>query len=520
MKKLLIAVAVTAMCFGQGSVRIGRSGVTASSLGAALDCRPDLGTPGANVCGVGITPTDDTTVLQAFLDTASASHPIHLIIDGPAYIHGLTLKAGVYTTIEGYGPQAGFWMKAGSNATAIDTVGSDSLTAATDNPGCGNNAVSTVSPGTPPTRTGGVTLRNFTVNGNRGTFSGATPPAYNRDGNATGVCWQGTSVYLFNFNLVSFAYVKVDNVVSLDSPSWNYKISNAIDVQFHGNIAKETYGTIGLVGGRIYNGDGLDLCGPIGYAHVSDFTANNTGDDGIAVTSIVGWTGAIDDVTITNYTSINNTSIMRLLPYASSGSKGHIGNVTVSNVGGNATENGIITGFSTVGAPTTVTDWISHLHISNTHFIAPTFLSFQQNPVGEVMVSNSSWSPILDNNAATWAAFDFNGVTSGKTQVSQLSLSNFTIYRETGAAEAGYLLHIPSGATIGRASLEGVRVLNELGGATSAISYAIDVAGALTRLWVSSMDPTLITAPLSGTGSTNITTIQGPGVTAAGLTAK
>ena len=85
----------------------------ASDLGCILDC--DLNT---GLTSDGRPATDNTALLNAFLATASATTPVYLVLDGPTLITGLLLNGG-HTTIEGTGPDTGFFLKAGSNAPAI-----------------------------------------------------------------------------------------------------------------------------------------------------------------------------------------------------------------------------------------------------------------------------------------------------------------------------------------------------------------------------------------------------------------
>lgn len=88
--------------------------VTASSLGAILDC--DLST-GNKISGG--TATDNTSILQAYISSASSTAPVHLVMDGPSLITGLEIPVGGYVTIVGEGYDTGFYLKNSSSTPAI-----------------------------------------------------------------------------------------------------------------------------------------------------------------------------------------------------------------------------------------------------------------------------------------------------------------------------------------------------------------------------------------------------------------
>ena len=87
--------------------------IKASELGCVLDC--DLNT-GLKIGGG--TATDNTVVLNTFLQSATASNPIHLIMDGASLCAGI-LTAQSNVTIEGLGWDTGFYVKSGANACGI-----------------------------------------------------------------------------------------------------------------------------------------------------------------------------------------------------------------------------------------------------------------------------------------------------------------------------------------------------------------------------------------------------------------
>lgn len=79
--------------------------IHASAAGAALDA--DLLNGGG---------ADDTAVLQRILDSAAADGSLHLVIDGPASVSGLTVHAN--TTVE-FSTGAGLYLRDGSRRPAL-----------------------------------------------------------------------------------------------------------------------------------------------------------------------------------------------------------------------------------------------------------------------------------------------------------------------------------------------------------------------------------------------------------------
>ena len=80
--------------------------VLASELGAHLDSDETLGGG-----------TDDTEILQKFLDTAPEKGSIRLVMDGAALVRGLRVHSN--TTIECMNKTCGFYLADGSDCAVI-----------------------------------------------------------------------------------------------------------------------------------------------------------------------------------------------------------------------------------------------------------------------------------------------------------------------------------------------------------------------------------------------------------------
>jgi hypothetical protein len=177
--------------------------VYASSIpGVVLDC--DIRT-GAKIGGG--SPTDNVTALNAVLATATATNPVHLIIDGGSAIGhpGLLIPPTGHVTISGQGWDTGFFVLSGSNSHAIRNTGPTDL-----------DSAQVWSPGVGPTANAGsnVTLSSFRIHCNRGVY-----PNGNANGGSDGTFTAGVVIadargtYTSQWLLTGVFLRALDNVV-------------------------------------------------------------------------------------------------------------------------------------------------------------------------------------------------------------------------------------------------------------------------------------------------------------------
>lgn len=443
--------------------------VTASSF-ATLDA--DCAT-GAKIGGG--TATDNTSNLNAVLATASASAPLELIMDGCSVVTGLKMSQAGYTTIRGTGWGSGLFVKSGSNSPAID------------------NGYSFYPTGTAPTRGANVVIRDLRIHANRGTYP---------SGNSTVTDARGN--FISALAISSVENLLIQNVWIYDAPTYAFIGANLGHANFIGNRVEA------VAAGQV-NTDGFHIDGP---ANNLKFVANsfvNLGDDSIALNAPEGYGGAISDVSIEGVQLENCIDVLRAYTSAVSGTRYVVKNISVTNVTGDAST----TGFILAGAvSTTAADWIENLTVSNLRLASPRLISVGPDSIGDIRISNSVWIPTGANDAFLYL--------TGATTINNIELDQFTIYRNATGSSAARIITIPSGATVNRLAVNGFSLVDALGRADAAVPYLIESqsGGTLGRLWVGSLDPDGATAVLGSSGSANVTKIQGPGVTAAGLTAK
>jgi len=466
-------------CLGPAAAPVPIPGMTyirASEIGCALDC--DLVT-GRNKYHDG-PPTDDGPRINAAMAGASASNPITLIIDGSALISGLFLPAGGYWGIAGLGCGTGFLTKAGINNDAIHNGPPD--------------AASITDPGPPaPPRGRNVFLSNFTLNGNRG--NGHTGVS------TTGEPQGNDKVWYFGINLMSLDDITIENLVIVNTPAYNIRLSNVGNVSVSGCVIQ----------GQGANTDGLHFDGPS-----NDITIANcsfaTGDDSIALNCPEGYTGNISRVTVTGCT-FNSLSLMRLY---TAGPLGHfeIDNVTVSDCSGTMAEAAFPIGFIANGNPNAVTS----LSVSDCTLTAPVVFGVAEN-FGILRARNITFFPMsLDWKKQSDQSAGFlrpspwpNGLNSWTG--SNVILENCKVIRRDSTGFAAIVMEKQS--TIASVEFDGFTV--QQAGFTDLAPALLHLGpGSVQQLILNSVDSSHIRAPVDASGFTGIGTVSGTGVLATG----
>ncbi len=328
----------------------------ASELGCALNVNLDTG---AALAGAGA-PTDDTALLNAFLATASATHPVILMIDGAALITGLRLSAAGYTTIQGTGDTTGFFLAHGSNNDGIHNRP----------PGYVNDP----GPPAPPRIAQQVTLQNFRLNGNRGD---------GHSGNSTNGDTHG-SPWLFGINLMDMEQVTLDQVNVVHASTYGIRLSNVghavlTRCRVSAFLPTETVGP--------NNTDGIHINGPSNDIAISGCYFR-TGDDAIALNAPEGHGGNIERVTATDCVFDQCQLVMRIY----SGSRGGILVTDVAASGFTGTSN-VATFFfgAAEGGELTTPDALQNILFHNCQVSSP-LLAFVQDNARDITFRDVTWT--------------------------------------------------------------------------------------------------------------------------------
>lgn len=456
----------------------GMSYIRASQIGCALDC--DLRN-GRNKY-TGGAATDDGPRINAAMAGATESSPITLIIDGSALISGLFLPAGGHWSIAGLGCGTGFFVKMGTNNDGIHN-GSPDAAAPSD-------------PGPPvPVRGANVRLSNFAINGNRGN---------GRNGNSTTGSAKGDSEknqWYFAINLMNLNDISIENVVVVNSSTYNIRFSNVGNVTVSGCVIKSTGP----------NTDGLHFNGPANDVAISscDFT---TGDDAIALNCPEGHRGNISRVAVDKCT-FNSTAMMRLhtIPGSWSSEKFTIDTVTVSNCKGTLSETAFWLGSGAGSMPNSVTG----LTITDCSFVTPTVFELSAN-FGNIALNNVTLVP-LDTVQPPGFAFartskSFKGMTY---EGSRLFFNHCVIARNRGFDVAALILENDS--AISSLEFNGFAVEDAPGESHSSARELLHiVSGSVGQLVIDALDSAHIKAPVSTGGFSSIGSVNGAGVLATG----
>ena len=447
----------------------------ASKIGCALDC--DLRN-GSN-SNSGGEATDDAPRINAAMAAASATNPITLIIDGAALISGLFLPAGGYWNIAGLGCGTGFFVKTGTNNDGIHNGGPG----ATEPPSPGPNA---------PLRGNSVSLQNFTINGNQGN---------GHDGDSTTGSTQGAPVWHFAINLMNLNNIEVENVVVVNSPSFQITFSNVGNVNVSGCVLRS----------QGPNTDGLHFDGP-----ANDITISNcditSGDDSIALICPEGYGGNISRVTVTNCQFNSGSFLMRLHPIDDRNyvPKFTIDTVSVSNCSGTCAFAGFLVGHGGPAAPNA----IDGLTVSNCSLSSPAILEIGAN-FGGVSLENVTLAPSYSSRVPGFAFARSSAYSIGCTYIGTLlTITNCTVQRKNGSSIP--LFDIENGSSLANLVVNGYTA-SSTSASNTKIPMLINVgAGSIGQLAINSVDSAHIEGPVSPGGFLSIGSVTGTGVLATG----
>jgi hypothetical protein len=452
--------------------------IRASQIGCALNCNLQNG----RNKDTGGLATDDGPRINAAMASASASNPITLIIDGPALISGLFLPAGGYWNVAGLGCGTGFFVKSGTNNDGIHNGGP--------------NAAIPSNPGPPaPPRGSSVSLRNFTINGNQGNgYNGVST-----SGLTQGIIDGASTVWYFTINLMNLNNIDVENVVLVNAPSFQMRLSNVGNVTISGCVLRS----------QGPNTDGFHFDGPANDISISkcDITA---GDDAIALNCPEGYTGDISRVTVSNCTVNGWTFLVRLHPtYPSTGLNFNIKNVSVSGCSGSLSYAAFLLGHGGGGLPNSM-DGVT---ISNCAFNAPAILEIGAN-FGNVSLNNVTLTPLATPQLPGFAFARSSTFSAGCTYTgTSLVVDSCTVQRKGDSAIPA--MDVENGSSISNLTFGGY-VLN--GSSSQSMTPAlINIgSGSVGQLVINSVDSADITAPVSPGGFASIGTVSGSGVLATG----
>jgi hypothetical protein len=447
------------------------------TLNVNVKTAQELGCTPAGAIGYG---RDNTTILNAFLATATATNAVKLILDsGKITVSGLVISPYGNTTIEGCGSGSGIVVAGGE---PVDAIRIGAYVAGTGNSEGAYNI-------TPPARSAvNIVLRNFSVDPTGAINASANQPV-------TGAAAHST----YGCVIANASNVKIENVDFLQAPTYAVMITNCDHVKVTGCSFTST--------GTIHDGVHIDgLCEKIGIENC-DFA---TGDDAIALNAPEGYGGDISDVTVTNCRFLGSLTVMRIYTSVTTATLPtnnvhKVRRVVVSNCTGTTRQFCFDLGITDGVNPTTDVDQLVDLSVSNCSFSSPNGLAGLYTPIGSLRFTNVVYAP-------TGSAALFNGAVSS---LARLELDGLIIRRDSFANSAPTSIVGMINGVLGTVVLRKIAVVDTPGTSYAPIGALVSTVIPIAVLDLDGIDMMQVTA-LVDSGYANVAVVRGAGVLATG----
>ncbi|MGI4812479.1 MAG: glycosyl hydrolase family 28 protein [Janthinobacterium lividum] len=401
-------------------------------------------------------------------------------------ITGLFLPAAGYWTVEGIGRGSGFYQATGSNNDSIHNGAS--------------GANIPFDPGTsaPALSAHKIALRNFTINGNRGTGANGNSTSGNPQGNnPLTAIWCG-------INLLNADQVEVENVNLYDIAGYALRLSNCAEVDIR-NVRIEQ-----PIGG-IVNTDGIHLSGPCTNVRILGGYLTGLGDDSIAINAPEGYGGNINGTLIDGVTFNSVATMFRIYTAGTSATTCMIDRVRIANCQGTAVTFVCQMGLNANGGVVGAAHAIGSVEVDDCTFTAPYFWPCSQN-IDRLSFRNTTRLAPAQANA--WVYTPINACAIGLVEF----VDSRIVRNGNGSANA-YAVDVENGASVGCIHFDGFSLQDQPGSSYGAVPYLINCgSGTIGRVVIDALDPHGITTLFSGSGIPSGCIISGSGVLATGWT--
>ncbi len=437
----------------------------------------DLGCPRDGV-------TDATDCVNGFLAQASAASPVKLVLDGTVAMQGLVISPRGQTWIEGLGWDTGIVIEAKSNQDGIR------IGPYTGGYTEGQEAA------LPARSATNIILSNFTVDANG-------------DANATGgsrgltpndVPFPGAKAHpIFGVILTNATGILIDHVQFLRPPMYCLTFANDSGI----TVRDSSFITDAILR------DGVHVDGPAENIRIlNNFFA--TGDDGIALNAPEGYGGDIADVLVDGNTFRDAFRVVRL--YTSDKAQPNrvfsARRILISHNTGTAHNVAFYLGLGPALFAATP-DQIKDVSIEDNDISSPEGFALVNMPFGSLRLQGNTYD-------APTAAVPLLQVLEPGGGDSELT-DNIILRNADGNASPP-LASVASGATLGRLTLTGNRVVDGEASAYPPIPYLVDIAGSVGMLRLDSADLGGVSALLNpATGFKGIGSVSGPGIMSTGV---
>jgi hypothetical protein len=193
--------------------------------------------------------------------------------------------------------------------------------------------------------------------------------------------------------------------------------------------------------------------------------------------------------------------------------------ISVDNCVGYTYNNCFTLGITEGPSSTTDANQVQDLTVSNcTLSSGQGFVTGACVPMGSITFRGVKFIPIAASDHGGHPGTDAVFSLWSPYPIAELTFDDFTILRNlSGNSAPVALLSTNGGSSIGKLTLNNVRVLDAAGSSYTAVPSVLDIAGTVALMCVEALDMTQFTALNSSAGWSGITAIRGSGLLEAGV---
>lgn len=436
--------------------------------------------------------SDCAPILNSFLASASVSSPKFLILDGIYSISGLTLSPNGHTTIGGLSKfDTGFHLLPNSYRDGIKN-GAYSLADPT-NQGVPGSSASTAN-------CTSIVLQNFIIDCTANpVLTPANQPISGAPAHA-----------IFAVNLQSAQDCLIENVVFTHPPAYCIMLSNCSRIKVRGcSFASDGY-----------TQDGVHMNGPASYIEIDncDFA---TGDDAVALNAPEGMGGIIDTVRVTNCRFQNSYAAARIYTSNSPNAAYKVRQVLFANLIGVVQTVPFNIGLEPYLGSQDLTplEQVEDVRIANCD-VFPVMASDQSTKkatLANIMTNVGSLIVSGYTQRASGSGGGFNldppFLIRAGAQIADLAIRDFVLYQDAHGNGTPSCV-VNNLGTIGKLTIDGVRVVSGDGAAYTPLNCLIGNAGPIGTLMLNSVDSTNIGLTISNGDFSQVSAVGGAALAA------
>jgi hypothetical protein len=296
-----------------------------------------------------------------------------------------------------------------------------------------------------------------------------------------------------NVDLNSLNYVRLSDLLSIDSPTYGFRIGNV------NNVVGDNLTCIqsGTISGNAH--DCFHVDGPASNVLAHNITCVNIDDDCVAFNVDEGYGGAASNLRVDGV-KVTGVGVGDFVNLAGLGSNAISDPVLIGGLQGYG-----VSGVRILG------DIGALVQISDSNFSGNAFFNDQASSIPKITVQNSQLTP----NGGSAAFVCYNSGTS--IAVGEIELGNISLGMNSGVSSGFQMGNIATGCSVQKLTINGAELSNA-SGASYGLTNALQVDGTLNELVINSFNPRWFTNFINASsGWTNISRISGSGLVAMGF---